>query len=114
MHGKSQWRIPEVDERSTFDQARIRNWLSVTCGWGLHTPNGVVSVLGVAQDHNRQLFVAKFIANAAPALWHGYPADHQRNPQDIPGIEVLRDWMISGLLTAAKIRKLTRGQPCNL
>jgi hypothetical protein len=60
------------------------------------------------------LFVAKFVASAPPAVWHGYPADHERNPQDIPESEVLRDWIQSGLLAAAKVRKLTRGQPCNL
>jgi hypothetical protein len=114
MQGKSQWRIPESDERNAFNQARIRAWLSDACGWGLHTPDGIVSILGVSQDHDRPLFVAKFLANAAPRFWHGYPADHQRNPQDIPDDRILSDWMTSGLLTSAKVRKLTRGQPCNL
>jgi hypothetical protein len=114
IHGKSQWRIPELDERNAFDQARNRNWLTDACGWGLHTPNGIVSYLGVDQDHGRQLFVAKFIVSDAPAVWHGYPADHQRNPQDIPDNDVLRDWMRSRILTDAKVRKLMRGQPCNL
>lgn len=68
--------------------------------------------VGVAQDHETQVFVAKFTEDQD--VWHGYPADHRRNHQDIPTEYVLGDWMRARLLTPAKIRKLVRGQPCRL
>ena len=56
--------------------------------------------------------MAKFVGNRD--IWYGYPADHQRNQQDIPTERVRRIWMQGGVLTPAKIRKITRGQPCRL
>jgi hypothetical protein len=47
-------------------------------------------------------------------IWHGYPADHQRSPSDIPDEEILKAWINLGLVTPAKVRKLAKGQPCNL
>jgi hypothetical protein len=111
---KSQWTIPQGDEIQCFQQADARTWLLVNRGWGLHIQNGGPQLLGLSQDRDRALFVAKFVSSAAPVVWHGYPADHQRHPQDIPAPEILKAWLDSGLLIPAKIRKLSRGQPCNL
>ena len=97
-----------------FDRARVDRWLIhvENVGWGLHLPAGKPDYLGVAQDHESRIFVAKFVRNQD--VWHGYPADHRRNHQDIPTERVLHGWMRDGLLARAKIRKLTRGQPCRL
>jgi hypothetical protein len=111
---KSQWTISEPAERESFRQAGVREWLSVDRGWGLHTPNERPEVLGESQDRERKLFVAKFVASAAPVVWHGYPADHQRHPQDVPESRILSAWESSGLLAAAKITKLLKGKPCSL
>jgi len=79
---------------------------------GLHLPAGKPDYLGVAQDHEAIVFVAKFTEDQD--VWHGYPADHRRKHGDIPTEPVLDGWMRDGLLTPANIRKLTRGQPCRL
>lgn len=112
--GKSQWTIPPPDEVRCFRQADDRAWLSVNVGWGLHMPDGGPQFLGISEDRSRALFVAKFVASEAPVAWHGYPADHQRHPQDIPAPSVLKAWLDLDLLNPAKIRKLSRGQPCSL
>ena len=110
--GKSQWQISHDDEIECFDGARARRWFVGEVGWGLHLPGGRPDYVGVAQDHETKVFVAKFTEDQD--VWHGYPADHRRNHQDIPTEYVLGDWMRARLLTPAKIRKLVRGQPCRL
>ena len=111
---KSQWRITEQDERSSFQDCRTKHWFSENTGWGLHFANGSVSYLGMGRDHQTSVFVAKFVSQLNRKLWHGYPADHQRSTTDIPSEAVRRQWLEFKLLTAAKIRKLSRGQPCSL
>ena len=109
---KSQWRIPLAGEITCFSGACTNGWFDGGVGWGLHLPAGKPDYLGVAQDHETIVFVAKFTEDQD--VWHGYPADHRRKHGDIPTEPVLDDWMRDGLLTPAKIRKLTRGQPCRL
>ena len=92
--------------------ARTSHWLVGKIGWGLHLAAGKPDYLGVARDHETKVFVAKFTGEQN--VWHGYPADHRRNHQDIPTEQVLTAWIRDGLLARAKIRKLTRGQPCRL
>jgi len=110
---KSQWIITEAQERDAFDGARTRNWLKVRLGWGLHAPNAHASYLGISPN-GQEVFVAKFVASNPPVVWHGYPADHQRNPHDVPELQILRDWENSQLITPSQMRKLLRGQPCDL
>lgn len=112
--GKSQWSIPKIHERDAFVHARNQNWLLQDVGWGLHIAGGQVAYLGVAQDRKRQLFVAKFVDGDQIQAWHGYPADHQQHPKDIPTQNTLQKWLNANLLRPAVIRKLVRGQPCNL
>lgn len=110
--GKSQWTIPEVDELACFTLATAQGWCLADVGWGLHCPNTDPQYLGVAQDHHTEVFLAKFVNGAGE--WHGYPADHQRKPQDIPLESILNSWMTRQLLSPAKVRKIVRGQPCTL
>ena len=111
---KSQWSIPESQERNVFIHARDQNWLLQTVGWGLHVVNGRVEYLGTTHNGTRCLFVAKFVDASENHTWHGYPADHQRRPSDIPSVCILQRWMTSNLLRRAVIRKIVRGQPCSL
>ena len=112
--GKSQWTISVKQERTAFVNAFGSSWLLEQVGWGLHTPNGKPDYLGVARDHIRRVFVAKFVDRGATNIWHGYPADHQRSCTDIPDESILQSWLRLGLLGAPKIRKLSKGQPCSL
>jgi hypothetical protein len=111
---KSQWLISEPAELASFHLSVRSGWIQEESGWGLHMPNGAPEWLGLAQDHITLVFIAKFVSSNAPRLWHGYPADHRRSSRDIPPVQVLREWLTQRLLTPAKIRKVTKGQPCSL
>jgi hypothetical protein len=85
--------------------------------WGLHFRDELVSYLGVtksAAPEKRRLFVAKFIDNNGNNRWHGYPADHVLNQQDIPPENILGNWLENQYLRTATIRKLSKGQKCRL
>ena len=111
---KSQWTINETAELGSFQMALNQNWLLPQEGWGLHFENGNPAYLGLAQDHTTRVFVAKFVDRGNRNTWHGYPADHQKNNQDIPTVEILDKWLNRKVLPAPKIRKLAKGQPCGL
>ena len=91
---------------------RANHWIENESGWGLHYSNGVLDYLGLAQDHTTQVFIAKFVGNQG--TWHGYPADHQQNRQDIPAERIRKIWIDTNVLRRAQIRKITKGQPCRL
>ena len=110
--GKSQWSISRQDESACFAVAHSMGWIDGEKGWGLHCLNGALQYLGFGQDHTTRVFMAKFVGHQD--TWHGYPADHQRNQQDIPSEPVRKIWLHDGVLTAPKIRKITKGQPCRL
>lgn len=110
--GKSQWKITTPEELACFRATIEKQWVLGDIAWGLHAPAGTLEYLGVAEDHETLVFIAKFVGKQAN--WHGYPADHQRNFQDIPDGMILECWMNLKLLAAAKARKLLRGQPCCL
>lgn len=110
---KSQWTITPPDEVASFERSFKSNWLDGMAAWGLHLKDGVADYLGVAQDHHTPVFVAKFVTADDKSLWHGYPADHTRR-HDRPVQTVLRIWLKDAVLPAAKIRKLGKGEPCNL
>lgn len=58
---------------------------------------------------NSELKLAKFV-NSTQQLWHGYPADHVKNNQDRPTLDVLTKMHINGLLTTKQMRKISKGQ----
>ncbi|MDT3777058.1 hypothetical protein PJI16_05730 [Nitrospira sp. MA-1] len=114
---KSQWIIPQTQEIDCFSKAESNGWLYQHEGWGLHCPNGAPVFLGRLARSHKETFIAKFVNSRSTrqqALWHGYPADHQNNAQDIPETEILKKWLMLNLLKAAKIRKIIKGQPCSL
>jgi hypothetical protein len=69
-------------------------------------------ILGVIEDHETEVFVAKFVSDPNQQ-WHGYPADHKKR-QDRPGWPLLRKWIDLELAPGPKIRKIGCGQRCTL
>ena len=111
---KSQWTIPENEERRVFSHAYAQGWYTDTTGWGLRLVNGLVCDVGTSVDQIRHLFIAKFVDGNSKSQWHGYPADHVMNQQDLPDVTLLRTWSTDGYLSFAKVRKIVRRQPCVL
>lgn len=110
---KSQWTISEADEIRSFELASANGWLLAEKGWSLHFVDLTATWLGVAKDRTTQLFVAKFVGGQE-IDWHGYPADYRNNNHDIPEEAILRSWLTQKHLSAAKVRKIAKGQPCSL
>lgn len=112
---KSQWTIVENDEVKVFNFAIASSWISGTSAWGVYLSDGNnLNYLGISKDRSRTLFLAKFVNKTNQTQWHGYPADHQINCQDIPAMDIQRRWLEANILSPAKIRKIAKGQPCNL
>jgi hypothetical protein len=126
---KSQWAITRVEESRCFAEARAEAWLETTRGWGLHRPDGEPAYLGLEAreacrprrsnrrkgiNGPRRLFVAKFVRGRPGEAWHGYPADPQRFPQDIPSGAMCRLWLDDEILSPVVIRRMMKGQPCAL
>ena len=112
---KSQWTIDEEQEKCAFLTTYKRHWIvDNDTGWGFHFENGQVTYLGVAKDHHTPVFLAKFVNDSNHDTWHGYPVNYQKNQQDKPDVQILRQWFDSKPISAAKVRKIMRGQPCSL
>ncbi len=111
---KSQWIINPTQEFDCFDLSYRKSWLKNDNAWGLHYSGQSIDYLGLGEDRNVNLFLAKFIKDQNQNYWHGYPADYQRNPQDIPDNDILEIWKYNNILSKPKIRKIMRGQPCNI
>ena len=111
---KSQWTISEPDEIECFRAAFRNNWRVGATTWGLHLVEQQPDWLGVSKDRANRLFIAKFVSDAKTGPWHGYPADYRNNQHDIPSESILGKWLMETKLSAAKIRKIARGQPCSL
>jgi len=113
--GKSYWTITTAEEVAIFSAAHTNNWQGKDGKWGLHLPNQVISYLGVAQDHIRKVFIARFVCNTGQnTMWHGYPADPESNTQDIPPEQILSEWNTLGYIKPKQMRLLIRGQRCDL
>jgi len=113
---KSQWTISEDDEFRSFEYAFDSNWIEENVGWGLYLVNTIPAFLGVAELPNRHrlLFIAKFVGSDRGKRWHGYPANPQDHQHDTPSNDVLLNWSERGFVSRAKMRKILKGQPCNL
>ncbi len=109
---KSQWTISESEERECFAAAEASRWLIDDLGWGLYPTDGKPDWVGVCANRSRRSLIAKFVGVGSSNSWHGYPADHMNNRQDIPPPRILRMWL-SVRLPPARIRKIAKGQPCN-
>ncbi len=113
-YGKSQWIISLDEEVNCFRKCYDEEWIVDQKGWGLHIVDHRVLYLGVDQPHENKVFLAKFIDGNKNQKWHGYPVDHQRSSADIPDTNILNKWLETSVLTPPKIRKILKGQPCNL
>ncbi|MCY7272623.1 MAG: hypothetical protein LH702_02470 [Phormidesmis sp. CAN_BIN44] len=111
---KSQWTIMEDEEVQCFEVAYGKGWKKGDDAWGFHLKQNTVKYLGRGEDRSVDLFIAKFKNDASHNIWHGYPADHQKNSQDIPDTDILSNWIANDVLKKAKIRKIMTGQPCKL
>ncbi len=111
---KSQWTINTNQEASCFKSSYTNNWYVNSNAWGLHYLGEGISYLGVGEDRNKKLFLAKFKKEPNKNFWHGYPADYQRNNQDLPDNDILNIWKSNNILTKAQISKIIQGKPCKL
>jgi hypothetical protein len=111
---KSQWTITETEEIECFTVAYDKGWANDKNAWGLYHHQNTITYLGTGKDRKINLFIAKFKNDVSHNNWHGYPADHQRNSQDIPDQGILKKWITHKVLAKAKIRKISAGQPCKL
>ena len=123
---KSQWTILPNEEFRCF----VTNW---QCQWykrieekgkvlvthldksfGLYLKDNSPQALGKRKamregKNDADLFIARFVPDAAHKTWHGYPADGELNDQDIPSSDYLKQWKANGYFTPAKIRKIHKG-----
>lgn len=111
---KSQWIITEDEEMNCFKTAYSKGWVIGNNAWSLHYIQNELTYLGIGVDRSTNLFIAKFKNDISHSTWHGYPADYQQNAQDVPGTDILRDWIKCNVLPKAKISKIMKGQPCKL
>lgn len=114
--GKSQWKVTPQEEANIFAHAVHAQWIvdGVT-GWGLYRPINNVAYLGVDQTHTVDVFIAKFVRDPANAsTWHGYPVINTERSTDVPHPSVLGAWQQAKILPPAKVRKISRMQPCKL
>lgn len=116
---KSQWTIPETDERQCFDRAYWEGWQDQPATyWSYYLHEGSVSYLGIAEEckhePERKLIIAKFVGDSTPQEWHGYPADPQKKQQDVPLPAVLKMWLDKKEMRPAIIRKIGQRKPCSL
>lgn len=110
---KSQWTISEINEREVFKVTVLKNWIDKD-GWGLNLDKDNVDYLGIGRIRQHRLFIARFLNYKNGNTWHGFPADHMENRQDVPSNTILNEWQNSNILAPSKIRKIMRGQSCNL
>ena len=111
---KSQWTIPEDQERSVFAHAYSQGWYDGTVAWGVRIANTAISQIGIGVDRIRRLFIAKFVDGNARSEWHGYPADYLSHQQDVPDPRFLRIWCNRQHINRATMRKILKRQPCSL
>ncbi|MGA1410060.1 MAG: hypothetical protein ACO37W_10035 [Prochlorotrichaceae cyanobacterium] len=114
---KAQWIISEIEERECYRLGIEKSWsTSPDVSWGIHINAGKAAYLGRTASKKgdiRESFIAKFRDDEGNNCWHGYPAD-PREDQDIPPVEILRDWEMNKYLRLATIRKIIKKQKCKL
>ena len=118
-HDKAQWKISMDEEVDTFERGFGSEWFSSkkSWAWSLYLNTQRPNPLGVSKRSEppiQRLWIAKFVKNASPAFWHGYPADYRRRTQDRPDIDVLEDWRRQGFIGKREIAKIRSGLKCNL
>jgi hypothetical protein len=116
---KSRWEVSPQEEVAVFERACKASWSSSSGeqAWGLHLIAGKPSALGSASSDpssKERLWLAKFVRNALPVFWHGYPARYRRKKQDCPPVSVLQDWWSRGYIQKHEILKIRSCRPCSL
>jgi hypothetical protein len=123
---KSQWIIAPQEEVNTFEGAYSLSWTSTSGqqAWGLHLVDGRPTILGTAPtklgtthrgpSRTERLWLAKFVRNATPVFWHGYPANYRHKSQDRPPVSVLQAWHDCGYISKREISRIRGSKPCSL
>jgi hypothetical protein len=109
---KSQWIITEAEEEDAFRHAEAMDWVDRRAAWGFHPPGAPPEQCGWGEIRTEPLYLAKFVKPLNSRFWHGWPAQPERKPQDIPTPEIRAKWLEDLPISAPKLRKLFRGQPC--
>ena len=116
----SKWTITIQEEYISFKNALSTatnmdtpNFDNLNLCWGIHIHQGVLAKLG-ENNNNLNIKIAKFTKHINNNEWHGYPADYQNKPQDIPSVEYLTKLKDENYLTKSKLNKIIQGKPCNL
>ena len=120
---KSQWTCKMEEEVKLFKIGVTNNWKEKR--ENKKNKDVIFSIfkyeryIGLSCDKRRKLFFSKFVSSQkiksniqAKIEWHGYPADYEVNPQDIPDKDILLDWRQKKLIKKAHITKIVRGKPC--
>ena len=110
---KSRWTLDINQEVDCFVTSQTNNWIEGIAAWGMVKNGNALVVIGI-NPQDEPLKIAKFVAKNNDGLWHGYPADFCRNPQDRPGVTILQVWRTRGYIEKHHIIKIRQGKECNL
>ncbi len=91
------WTIGVHEEIETFDVAIQNAWKADDIAWGVrHYSKNSFSEIGI--NYGKELlFIAKFVFNQG--VWHGYPADVNKRPNDRPKPNILSDWISRDIIS---------------
>ena len=110
---KSQWTIIPDKEFECFVKTP-----HLDKSFGLYIKDDNPHVLGKRKQKailegkkDAELYIARFVHNAACNVWHGYPADGELGDQDIPSSYYLKQWKAKGYFTPAQISRIHQGKP---
>ena len=111
---KTRWTVSTHTEIDCFKNTQTSKYLEGDeVAWGcLKTTSGLID-LGI-NGHKENLKIAKFVDKNKLKIWHGYPADFVRNPQDRPSVSVLKKWRTGDIIEKHHITKIRQGKTCNL
>ena len=79
------WTISVSDEVALFRRALPNVCYLGQSYWAAEAQGNRLRTVGI-NVHGETLIFGKFIDGNAKAIWHGYPADYRRHPQDRPPI----------------------------
>lgn len=117
----AKWSITIPEEYISFKnalQATVTNGVtpdfdSLNLCWGVHISEGILTKLG--ENHNNtNIKFAKFTKHINNHEWHGYPADYQNKPQDVPSSKYLTKLKDDNYLTKSNLNKIIQGKSCSL
>ncbi|MDD2396172.1 MAG: hypothetical protein PHG12_10580 [Sphaerochaeta sp.] len=108
---KSVWTISQSAELKMFvDSISLKYFDSnYESSYNIIFNNNCLQMIGESPN-NDPLFIGKFISKDKAINWHGYPANHIKNRQDIPPDSILTSWKNAGLSTR-DIKRIKKGKP---